>query len=64
MQVKTTVDSKEAKYLNHNLYRKETNLEGNLSASPPANKHHVSQENHVKFQKIDFSKLSTLQVDF
>ena len=31
MQVRTTVGSKEAKNLNHNLYLTETNLKGNLS---------------------------------
>ena len=34
MQVRTTVDSKEAKHLNQNQYLKETNLKGNLSISP------------------------------
>ena len=34
MQVRTTVDSKEAKNLNHNLYLKETKRKGNLSVSP------------------------------
>ena len=34
MQVRTTVDSKDAKNLNHNLHLKETNLKGNLSVYP------------------------------
>ena len=53
MQVRTTVDSKEAKNLNHTLYLEETNLKGNLSVFRlPVNKNHLSQENHVKPKAI------------
>ena len=64
MQVRTTIDPKEAENLKNNLYLKETNLNGNLLVSPSCKYTSRVAGELCKIQKKNFSNLSMFHVDF